>query len=100
VEAEGKGKMANQDDSTKVPLRTLIVLLLNTEARDELITSLTSDERRAVQYQYVTVPSLARADPNRIPDPPFPDRKLARLLTSAVTKIEARLEQPPGEGMR
>ncbi len=62
-----------------------------------MITSLTSNERRAVQYQYVTVPSLARIDPDRIPDPPFPDSEMARLLASALTKIEARLERPTEE---
>jgi hypothetical protein len=92
--------MAERDDSTRVPLRTLIVLLLNTEAREELITSLTSNERRAVQYQYVTVPSLGRSDPDRIPDPPFQDFEMVRPLASALTKIEAWLEQPTDEGMR
>ena len=92
--------MAERDDTTRVPLRTLIVLLLNTEAREEMIASLTSNERRAVQYQYVTVPSLGRTDPDRIPDPPFPDSEMAHLLASALTKIEARLERPADEGMR
>jgi hypothetical protein len=91
--------MTERDGSTRVPLRALIVVLLNTEAREEMLTSLTNNERRAVQYQYVTVSSLGRTDPDRIPNPPFPDSEMARLLASALTKIEAQLEQPIGEGM-
>lgn len=81
--------MSGRDESAAVSLRDKFYSLLTSESEErELILSLlTADERRALNYKFVTVPSVARVDPNRIPDPPFPDQEMKRLLKSAYHEI-------------
>jgi len=53
-----------------------------------LLERLTGEERRALAYKYVTVPRVGRIDPDRIPEPPFPDREMTRLLKSGLAKVD------------
>ena len=83
------------DESTTVSLRNVLVVLLSSEARESILSSLTPDERRAVIYQYSTVPTVARIEPN-IPALPFSDTDMNRLLGSALDKIVSGFGQPEG----
>ena len=85
------------EDSTKVPLRTLLIFFLNSQMRESMLSCLTPDETRVVIYQYSTVPALGRIDPNQIPEPPLADADMNRLLISAQRKIELWLTQPSEE---
>lgn len=82
------------EESTRVSLREVLILLLNSEMRESMLSSLTPDERRAVIYRYSTVPTLGRIDPNQIPGPPFSDADMRHLLRSALDKIESWFGQP------
>lgn len=53
----------------------------------DMLSRFTDEERKAYLYQCRIVPGIARVDPNRIPDPPFPDDKMRRLLNSASEKF-------------
>ncbi len=79
---------SDADEDTRVSLRSLVGVLLHSEERESMLVALTADERRALIYRYSTVPTLGRIDPNRIPEPPFPDRQMTRLTTAGLQKIE------------
>lgn len=57
------------------------------DERDEMLSRLGDDERRAFAYQCYHIPVGARVDPNRLPPPPFPDREMHVLLKSATEKV-------------
>ena len=63
--------------------------LLSSDCKEKeaILSLLTSDERRALSYKFFVVPSVAHVDPNRIPEPPFPDQQMKQLLKSAGHKM-------------
>jgi hypothetical protein len=93
------------DAKTIRAIREKLFNLLDSESEERraLFSLFTPEEETAFRYRWHTIPAMARVDPNKIPEPPFPDAEMPRLVRSANEKyigllLEALLEDSESSG--
>lgn len=67
--------------------RDMMIELMSRDRDKCLSAFLTNEQRRAVIYMFEKVPAEGRYNPDRIPEAPFSQNRMRRLLDPAIDAI-------------